>query len=1327
MDADRQAGSPRARRWLRVAEAAELLGVSQTTLRRWADAGAVPSQRTPSGQRRFQPGTLQRLAAESEGAPLPPRGARPCGNGDGAGEAGATTAALLEVARSVLHSADAESALELVARCVAEAVGAPACLVCEYDRSLDAIVSRVVHEDEPGGWDARGRVVPLAGRPKERVALRREQAVQRRGDPAASVAAAAGLERWAGSPQLLVPFGVGSGANGCFVLFGGHRARRFTDAEVKLATRYGDFAAGAIHRDQILRGRDLHASRTASLLDAGRAISSSLVLEEVLDTVARRVVAAIDARYCVIWEHVSEEDVLVERAGYEVGDSFTPLGEVIRLSERPNERRILNSPTPVLETISDPHLDPGSRASMEQWGEQTCLTVPLRIGDERLGTLVIGETERERRFTDDELELAQGLANQASVAVHNARLYRDAEARNEELDARARRERLLHELSLELSSSLDLDKVLESAARRISAILDASGCDIYALEHEDSLTCRAAFLDGEVRDEWAGRRFALADWGASRLAIAEHTTVAIAAKDDPRLGAAERALMEEWDQRAFLITPMVAHGRVLGTIEIAQSGRERVFSAEEIATLEACARMGALAVENATLYRREADHAQRLSSLLEAGRAITSSLVIGEVLETLARTAAASLGCPQALIFEYDADADTLTLRSALEAGEPAADELGLTYPVSEYPSDKVLLENDVTVVETISDPALPDDVRASMERHGEKTCLTVPLRFGGRGLGMLVLIETAAERTFTDAEREHARGLGEQAALALHNARLFENVKGLHLANLKALSAALTAKDVYTMGHTARVAAYAVLLAAELGWDPRDIQQLEEATYLHDIGKIAVSDRVLLKSGPLTDEEWALMRQHPGISAEIIEVLLDDHYVAGVRHHHERFDGGGYPDGLAGDEIPDVARLLCVVDSYDAMSSRRVYRPALSREECLSELGRCSGTQFDPVMVDAFLRVLARMEEQKRDLQFAADEAAARLSLADHLDLLENGSHEGPEYERIRATLREVRSAHPRAETMITEARLDDLRCVIMVDSDEDPDKAIAPGEVAFSCDLETETFAGRRHDANVVYIDSWGVWMAAAAPIRDGGAVVGLVSVCAAPEGMSLSGSGSAAGSAFAEILRSAAARQTRAEIESMTDELTGLSNHRRFQESLREHVDAALSDDAGLALLFCDIDNFKALNDRRGHLVGDDVLRRVAQVLSSSIRRGDVAARYGGDEFVVLLAGAGADQAAEVAERIRERVAGLEVGSEAEHPTISIGSATLPGDSFGRGDLLAKADRAMYAAKERGRDRVVAAGMLELPTFDLPASPSCDADFVGPLPASVRPRPR
>jgi diguanylate cyclase (GGDEF)-like protein len=643
-------------------------------------------------------------------------------------------------------------------------------------------------------------------------------------------------------------------------------------------------------------------------------------------------------------------------------------------------------------------------------------------------------------------------------------------------------------------------------------------------------------------------------------------------------------------------------------------------------------------------------------------------------------------------------------MRSAFQECPTVYEDLDKPYKLDDYPSDRKVLQSADLVVETISDPSLPADVRASMEAHGETTCLTVPLRFGDQPLGMLTLVETGQERDFTEDDLEFARGFGEQAAIALHNAQLFEDMKGMHLGNLRALSSALTAKDFYTIGHTARVAAYAVLLAEELGWTPRAVQQLEEATYLHDIGKIAVADRVLLKSGPLTDEEWALMKQHPVVSAEIIEALLGDEYVAGVRHHHERWDGRGYPDGLAGPDIPPVARLLCLVDSYDAMSSRRVYRPALSYEECVAELAACAGTQFDPELVPAFLRVLDKMQEQRADLQAAADEAAALVDAGDHLALRRPQDVARAEYGRVLGLLRRTRLAHPEVQSMITVAPVDELRGMIVVDDDDDDGRAASPGEVEFCDDLELETLAGRRSGANVVTVDRRGVRIAAAAPIRtEDGTIVGLVTAGRVPGGLLPKGIlGSAVSDTFAQIMRTAGARQTRAEIESMTDPLTGLYNHRRFHELLRDTVAGARESGGDLTLLFCDVDRFKELNDRHGHQRGDEVLRRISRILASSVRREDVAARYGGDEFCVLLHDIDIDGALEVAGRIREQVAELWVGQD-RAATMSIGVAGLNGHRDPE-ELLEQADRAMYAAKQGGRDRVVRADTLEAATARL-----------------------
>jgi diguanylate cyclase (GGDEF)-like protein len=1176
---------------------------------------------------------------------------------------------LLDVSRAVARATDPRDALDQLADALASLLELRQCLVFELDERLDGLVCLA------GGEHTTLR---LADHEEILAVFAAGEATRREGD-------------------VLLPFGVGGSVNGCFVLTPG-AGSGLDDASLVLARDAGDLAALAVDRLQAGRRRDEQQAKVDSLLHAGHGITSSLVMQDVLDTVAREVVDALGARYCVIWEYDEDEDLLVERAGYSVDPGYSVDGDEIALAERPREREILFSPDPLIETLSDPTLDQQSRESMERWGEKTCVSQPLRFGDSTLGVLVVCETERERRFLPDELALVRGLADQASAAVHNARVYRDLAERHQELGARARRDRLVGELGVELSSSLDPRTVLDSACRRICEVLEATGGEIWARCDHREVECLASWANGGFVSEWVGRRYPEGHWAATALALDTCDTVAIVSLDDPRLGEEEREVMEEWDQRSLLVVPMMARGRTVGTVEITQAGRERAFTEDEVAIAEDCARMTALAVDNALMFERQAGHARRLASLLEAGRALTSSLDLREVLTTLVRTAAVSLGCPEAIIYEYDPAADVLTMRSVHQQRPTVYQDIDEPFSLDDYPSDRKILESTDVIVETISDAALPPDVRGSMQHHGEKTCLTVPLRYGGRPLGMLVLVETEAERVFSDADLEFARGFGEQAAMAIHNAQLFEDMKGMHLGNLRALSSALNAKDFYTLGHTARVAAYAVLLAEELHWTPRAIQQLEEATYLHDIGKIAVSDRVLLKSGPLTDEEWGLMRQHPVISAEIIEALLDDEYVQGVRHHHERWDGAGYPDGLAGEQIPPVARLLCLVDSYDAMSSRRIYRPAMTYGECRAELERCAGTQFDPDLLEPFLRVLERMQEQRAALQVAADEAAAGIDPVDHLVVSRDEDMASVAYGRLLRHLRQTRMAHPLVQSMVTTAPVDELRCKMVVDDDDDDLRAVAPGEVEFGDDLQQDTLAGRRPDANVVVVDRWGTWLAGAAPIRDeDGTIVGLVAASRSPRDAGHTGArGSTVSDTFSQILHTAGARQTRVEIESMTDALTGLYNHRRFHELLRDGVEAAWATGHGLALLFGDVDRFKNLNDRHGHLAGDDVLRRISRILAGSVRSGDVAARYGGDEFCLLLRDAGMDAALEVAERIREQVAGLAVGRDVA-ATISIGVAVLD-EHRDADDLLEQADKAMYAAKQGGRDRVVRADTLE-----------------------------
>jgi len=680
-----------------------------------------------------------------------------------------------------------------------------------------------------------------------------------------------------------------------------------------------------------------------------------------------------------------------------------------------------------------------------------------------------------------------------------------------------RRYQLLLDTSVELASSLDLDEVLQSAARRLGSALAIPDCDFYRLEGDDRLICVASSTKGRFDGAWAGREFSLRERHSARLAIGERRAVAFDSLDDPRLGEEERQSVLADGQRSFIVLPLIAHDKVIGTIELL-------------------------------------DH----------------------------------------------------------------------------------------------------------------------------------------AERRFTEEEISVAEAVAQLVALAIERAKLYDEVKRLHLANLRALSSALSAKDYYTLGHASRVAAYAALLGRELGWNDERLIELQNVAFLHDIGKIGVSDRVLLKAGPLTSEEWELVRQHPGISAEIARPLFRDELVAGVRHHHEHFDGSGYPEGLARADIPEVARLLCVVDCYDAMSSERPYRRALSYRQCLAELRRLAGSQFDPDMIAAFLKALRRLRRRRAAVDQLAAQAASRIDPAAHVLLRTRADEARPEYEAMVTALRDFRDQNPPVRFVTSFARTDES-CISVLDTGENESEVSHVGDLWLAQDVLAAVLDGGKSTANVLNADDYGVWVTGTAPLcAADDTVLGAVTVDvpALEWAPSLQSDQS---HTLTAILRAATIRFSRAEVEAITDGLTGLYNHRYLHERLEEELDRARRYDDSVSLLFVDCDEFKQFNDAYGHKLGDVALARIARSLESCSRRVDLAARYGGEEFVLVLVGTDGAGARIVAERIRTEVktAGLAGGQPL---TVSIGVASYPDDAGGKDELLDKADWAMYAAKRGGRDRVL-----------------------------------
>ncbi|MBN2037198.1 MAG: response regulator [Chitinispirillaceae bacterium] len=244
----------------------------------------------------------------------------------------------------------------------------------------------------------------------------------------------------------------------------------------------------------------------------------------------------------------------------------------------------------------------------------------------------------------------------------------------------------------------------------------------------------------------------------------------------------------------------------------------------------------------------------------------------------------------------------------------------------------------------------LPSDVHAF---------IAFPLKTASHTIGVLNLVRLQERMPFSNLDLELINVLASQASISIENVRLYHNIRDNYLKTIRAFAIAVEAKDLYTSGHSENVMKYAVMIAKHLDLSHAEIERVKYAGLLHDIGKIGVSEYILNKPGKLTPQEFHEIKKHPEIGAKIIaDVPFLKSLVPLVLHHHEFYGGGGYPHGIAGEDIPLGARILSVADAYEAMTSDRPYRKSLSQETAFSILDTQRGIQFDPAIVDAFLAV---------------------------------------------------------------------------------------------------------------------------------------------------------------------------------------------------------------------------------------------------------------------------------------------------------------------------------------------------------------------------------
>ena len=520
------------------------------------------------------------------------------------------------------------------------------------------------------------------------------------------------------------------------------------------------------------------------------------------------------------------------------------------------------------------------------------------------------------------------------------------------------------EVVSDISSSLVLDEVLTSIAQRTCEVLEVWECDLYGwIAPEEQVSCLAVWArEPHAGDaEWVGARLSLTEQPTFRRVLREGRMPA-AYLDDPGLPQADRERMEAWGERSSLLVPLIFKTEVIGCLQLIEKRRQHLFSARDRELAATLAEQAAVAIRNARQYELLEHTTTQLASQVELRQVLLE--LSGTLLTTLDH---ADVFSRIATLVKRVVDYDCLEIRLV----DPEAEQLYCAYAsaaeadylenwrssLDEGVSGWVVRHNEAQLVND-----MPGDPRVAVVAGTEpdpQASILVPLTVDGTVIGVLAL-DRSEGRTFDEHELEPAQLFANLSAIAIQNSRRYEDVRRIHASNLRTLCTALNAKDYYTLGHTARVATYMIMLGRELGWSDETVQVIGEAAYLHDIGKIGISDRILTKAGKLNDREWAMMRQHPGAGARLLRRIGLDSLADAVAHHHERFDGTGYPAALSGREIPLAARIVAVAAAFQALLNDRPYRAAQTVADALEEMRRCTGTQFDPDVVAGLERVVS-------------------------------------------------------------------------------------------------------------------------------------------------------------------------------------------------------------------------------------------------------------------------------------------------------------------------------------------------------------------------------
>lgn len=556
--------------------------------------------------------------------------------------------------------------------------------------------------------------------------------------------------------------------------------------------------------------------------------------------------------------------------------------------------------------------------------------------------------------------------------------------------------RTLHEASMLsrlagiINSSLDIETVLDQSMNCVESFLDAEASSIFEIDKvKEELFFRFARGNRgrKAREIRLKMGEGIAGWVAQ---TGEPAVVTDITRDERFSTTVDRKT--GFETKSILCVPLKIHDEVVGALQVLNKKSNLSFTEADISLLSSFSDQIAVALNNAKLYEQVNNNNQfleksvkertaELSLLLETSTTISSTLDINEVLQILVEKLSRRVATTFCRIFFLDKKKNNLTIQAAHPIRTLQWNpEIGTAFPLDFSSFINKVVETKQSI--TIHGEKLTKIIQNENERRLLTGCienlnsiLLVPLMSREKILGVISLGESRKwhRSPFDSRKIRLCKAIANQAAVAIENARLFEKVKKkneelreTYFQSMKVLAQSIEEKDEYTKAHSERMIRNATLMVEKLGL-PEDLKEpMRFAALLHDIGKIDIPDAILLKKAALEKSEQKQMKTHPARGASLIKhIKFLKPVVPIILHHHERWDGKGYPKGLKGDEIPIGARIICILDTYDAITSNRPYSDSREKGWAIKELQDCAGTQFDSRVVDAFVEIL---KEEKHE-----------------------------------------------------------------------------------------------------------------------------------------------------------------------------------------------------------------------------------------------------------------------------------------------------------------------------------------------------------------------